>query len=74
MVLTPSFSRGTVVDFDRDTRRYHVRNTDDEVVDIHPRNLIPDAITQAPITNPDMVPAAAGAIVMQEETNLDPLT
>lgn len=48
VVLTPSFSKGTVVDFDNDARRYKVRNTKDEIIDVHPRNLIPDSFTRNP--------------------------
>lgn len=65
VVITPSFAKGTVVDFDRDTRRYRVRNSDEEVIDVHPRNLIPDAVMRVPVSN-DLTtsgPAAAGAVI-----------
>lgn len=48
LVLTPSFSKGTVMDFDSENRRYKVRNDKEEVIDVHPRNLIPDSIRQSP--------------------------
>jgi len=44
VVLTPSFSRGEVVDFNPDSRQYSVKNDRDEVIDVHPRNLIPDFV------------------------------
>ncbi len=58
VVLTPAFSRGTVVDFDNNQRVYKVRNNDDEIVDIHPRNLIPEIVGQSPIISepqPEMI-------------------
>jgi hypothetical protein len=54
VVLTPSFSRGTVLDFDAEAKRYKVQNDSQEVIDVHPRNLIPDISTKtiAPISTP----------------------
>ncbi len=59
VVLTPSFSRGEVVDFNSDTRQYSVRNNNDELVDVHPRNLIPDMSPyRVPVNNDISVPTA----------------
>lgn len=46
VVLTPSFAKGTVVDFDNEARRYRVKNDKDEIIDVHPRNIIPDSFTR----------------------------
>ena len=46
IVLTPTFSKGTVVDFDPEKRHYRIKNNNDEIVDIHPRNLVPDGFSQ----------------------------
>ncbi len=51
IVLTPSFSKGTVVEYDTDNRRYKVRNNAEEIVDVHPRNIMTD------IGSPVQVPA-----------------
>jgi len=63
IVLTPSFSRGTVVDFDTEKRRYRVKNNKDEVMDVHPRNIMPDSITpvniQKDIMQESIVPEPA---------------
>lgn len=48
VVLTPSFTKGTVVDYNNEERRYKVRNDNNEVIDVHPRNLIPDSFVRAP--------------------------
>jgi hypothetical protein len=61
VVLTPSFSRGEVVDFNPDTRQYSVRNDKDETIEVHPRNLIPDFVGRVPLA-PDM-PSSAPAVV-----------
>lgn len=64
VVLTPSFSRGEVVDFNSDTRQYSVRNDDNEVIEVHPRNLIPDSIPiRVPLSNSVLTPAADGAAI-----------
>lgn len=53
VVLSPSFNKGTVVDFDRDSRRYKVKNDRDEILDIHPRNIVPDSVSrQTPVNIP----------------------
>ncbi len=45
VVLTPRFNRGTVLDFDSESRRYRVKNDrTNEEFDVHPRNLIPDSL------------------------------
>lgn len=71
VVLTPSFTKGTVVNYDNEARRYQVRNDKDEVIEVHPRNLIPDSFVRAPASNipealPDLSGTAAGAVVMEE--------
>lgn len=55
VVLTPSFNKGTVVNFDGENRRYQVRNDNDELIDVHPRNLIPDAVSRVPISQPQEI-------------------
>ena len=64
VVLTPPFTKGTVVQYDNEARRYKVRNDRDEVVDVHPRNIIPDSLARAPS---EALPASAG-IVTEKET------
>ena len=56
VVLTPSFSKGTIESFDSDSRRYKVRNDQDEIMDIHPRNLIPDYVGRSPVDSTNIVP------------------
>ena len=55
VILTPSFSKGTVVDFDSSNRRYKVKNNNEEIIDVHPRNLIPDSISYRPTPIPEVV-------------------
>ena len=64
VVLTPSFSKGTVVDFNKDDRQYNVRNAQDEVIQVHPRNLIPDSISPSvqPIQMPELETVTAPLI------------
>ena len=75
VVLTPSFTKGVVVNYDNEARRYQVRNNNDEVIEVHPRNLIPDSFIRTPASSipvalPDMaVPPDAGAVVMEEVAN-----
>jgi hypothetical protein len=52
VVLTPSFSKGTVVNYDRDSRRYKVKNDKDEMIDVHPRNIVPDSFSRSPAQSP----------------------
>lgn len=59
VVLTPSFTKGTVVDFDNEARRYKVRNNKDEVIDVHPRNIIPDSFIRSVNNIPEVLPAIA---------------
>lgn len=75
VVLTPSFTKGTVVNFDNEARRYRVRNDQDEIIDVHPRNIIPDSFVRTPASSiPEALPAmagpsAAGAVAMEETIN-----
>lgn len=69
VVLTPSFSRGTVVEFDRDGRRYRVKNDQNEIVDVHPRNLIPESFNRATPVSAPIEPS----VEVQEEV-ADPLS
>jgi len=73
VVLTPSFARGEVVDFNTESRQYAVKNDKDEVIDVHPRNLIPDFVGRVPIV-PDLpmssAPAVAGAAEQGEITSV----
>ncbi|KKL09141.1 hypothetical protein LCGC14_2568850 [marine sediment metagenome] len=57
VVLTPSFTKGTVVDFDNEARRYRVKNDRDEMIDVHPRNIIPDSIHAPAVNIPKALPA-----------------
>lgn len=41
IVLSPRFSRGKVVDYNSDKRRYLVDNNNG-VVEVHPRNIVPE--------------------------------
>lgn len=68
IVLTPSFNKGTVVDFDSEGRRYKVRNEEGDVIDVHPRNIIPDSFVRSPINTPMQEPVVepAGVAVMEE--------
>jgi len=66
IVLTPSFLKGTVVDFDRNARRYKVRNHKDELVDVHPRNLIPDSFAHKS-TNNTKVPIPSQELDITED-------
>ncbi len=73
VVLTPSFTKGTVVDYDNEARRYRVRNDKDEMIEVHPRNIIPDSFIRAPTSNiPEALPAMSGppaGTVALEEAN-----
>lgn len=73
VVLTPSFTKGTVVDYDNEARRYRVRNDKDETIDVHPRNIIPDSFVRTPTNSiPKALPAMAGppeTAVMEEATS-----
>lgn len=71
VILTPSFAKGTVVEFNNEARRYKVRNEKDEIVDVHPRNIIPDSFIRSPIsTIPESSPATAepavGVLAVEE--------
>ncbi len=56
VIFSPKFTRGRVVDFDGDTRRYRVVTDDNQEMDIHPRNIIPEGIGQrAPAPAPEMI-------------------
>ncbi len=54
IVVTPSFRRGKVVDYDPETKRYRVDNGED-VIDIHPRNLVPESLSPSPPTTPPSI-------------------
>jgi len=60
IVLTPSFSKGTVVDYDAESRRYKVRNNAEEIIDVHPRNIMTDigSPVQVPVMETPEVPVA----------------
>ncbi len=52
IVLTPSFSKGTVMDYDSDQKHYRIRDhKSEEEFLVHPRNIIPDSIRQVPISS-----------------------
>ncbi len=67
VVLTPAFSRGTVLDFDPEKRHYRVKNNENEIIEVHPRNLIPDGISSRP-----MPVAQEVAVVAPEEVAPEP--
>lgn len=69
IVLTPSFNRGTVVDFDNEGRRYKVRSESGEVIDVHPRNIMPDSFSRSLVSAPEAVPVPSGPAVAIEETS-----
>jgi hypothetical protein len=70
VVLTPSFARGEVLDFNPESRQYSVRNENNEVLDIHPRNLVPDSVSRTPRNETPILaaPAAAEAVAQGEVT------
>ena len=46
IVITPSFSRGKVIDFDQKMKKYKVLDErDNREVLVHPRNLVPDSVS-----------------------------
>lgn len=67
VVLTPTFARGEVVDFNTESRQYSVKNDNNEVIDVHPRNLIPDFVGRIPdlpmSSAPAIVDAAQGEVI-----------
>lgn len=45
IVLTPNFNKGTVVNYDSETKNYRIRDSKtNEEMDVHPRNLMPEII------------------------------
>lgn len=66
IVLTPSFNKGTVVDFDNEQRRYKVRNESGEIIDVHPRNLIPDSLMRSAPSEPEVLPLTSGPAAVME--------
>jgi len=63
IVLTPSFSRGEVVDFNSETRQYSVKNDNNEVIEVHPRNLIPDSVPfRVPINSDPILSAPVNGV------------
>lgn len=62
IVLSPNFAKGTVMDFDSSSRRYKVKDTQtNEVVDVHPRNLVYDSVKSPESAN---IPAPTAPSVM----------
>jgi hypothetical protein len=48
VVITPSFTKGRVIDYDPDTRRYRVwSDRDNQEIEVHPRNLVPDSVSRS---------------------------
>lgn len=66
IVLTPSFRRGKVVDFDTEARRYRVDNGEG-IVNVHPRNLIPDNLSP-----PRIAPEVSSTPVVEPVVSLEP--
>ena len=47
VVITPSFSKGKVLDFDQKMKRYKIYDEKNgEELLVHPRNLVPDSISR----------------------------
>lgn len=64
VILTPSFTKGTVVDYNNKERRYKVKNDKDEIIDVHPRNLIPDSFVRSPVNSvPEALPTTVDSVV-----------
>lgn len=49
VVVTPRFSKGTVVEYNSDLRRYRVKHDDGSETDVHPRNIVPDTMKTSPV-------------------------
>lgn len=48
IVITPSFQKGRVLDFDQKNKRYRILDEkNNEEVFIHPRNLVPDSLSRS---------------------------
>lgn len=62
IVLTPSFSKGTVVDFDGEKRRYKVKEDSGLETEVHPRNLVPDRPNKSIMNQPSIEPIVAPVI------------
>jgi len=63
VILTPSFTKGTVVDYNNEDRRYQVKNDKDEIIDVHPRNIIPDSFVRSPVNSvPEALPATVDSV------------
>lgn len=70
VVLTPAFAKGKVVEYDRDARRYRVQNDQNEIVEVHPRNIIPESFTRTPASTVSNIPGvgqgAADPVALEE--------
>lgn len=53
IVLTPSFLRGKIMDYDNNQRRYKVWDEKNEQeVFVHPRNLVPNSVSTMKLDEP----------------------
>ena len=47
IVITPSFNKGKVLDFDAEMKKYRILDeSNNEEVFVHPRNLVPDSVSR----------------------------
>ena len=69
VVLTPNFTRGTIVDYDPESRRYRVRGSDDQENLVHPRNIVPDIVGRQEVSPPlqDQAPIATQEVSLTGE-------
>jgi len=74
IVLTPNFSKGTIVDFNKENRRYKVRNNKGEEMDIHPRNIVPDSFHRSPVENKPLSEPTIEEPIIQEPVMVEPFS
>lgn len=66
IILTPNFNKGTVVDYNRETKNYRIRdNKTNEETDVHPRNIMPETLRS---NMPSTPPSPSPEIPIQTET------
>ncbi len=66
-VLTPSFSRGIVDSFDQDSRQYKVKSGND-LIDVHPRNIMHDPVSRVPLSPTSVSPTPVSVPEVMPET------
>ena len=71
VVLTPSFTKGRVIDYDPDSRSYRVwSDREEREIQVHPRNLVPDGISRIPAP----VPEPQEVVEVSVEAPVEPVT